>query len=61
MRHNEGHKTSFLCACEIRKSYKLLFKKEVEVKKMDFAIEELEETNPKHPGCNTIRFTVGTL
>jgi len=28
---------------------------------MDFGIEELEDINPKHPGCNTIRFTVGTL
>ncbi|MBU7048335.1 MAG: hypothetical protein HXS54_18035 [Theionarchaea archaeon] len=45
----------------IRKSHKLLFKTEVEVKKMDFAIGELEETNPKHPGCNRIQFTVGTL
>ncbi|MGD2248093.1 MAG: hypothetical protein PVF58_06775 [Candidatus Methanofastidiosia archaeon] len=29
--------------------------------KMDFGIEELEEVNPKHPGCTTIRFTVGYL
>jgi hypothetical protein len=39
----------------------MVLKRENEVEKMDFEIEEVENTTPKHPGCTTVRFTVGYL